>query len=73
MIDLAQHTIDKTKKYATDEDINTPAKLASHAILADCLDRGGIKHEFRACDDEVIVDILQMWEDIIEKVMTSRA
>lgn len=38
------------------------------AILQDCLDRRGIKHEFGNCDPDVVRDILESWAEIIRAI-----
>lgn len=44
------------------------AKKAAMAILQDCLDRRGIKHEFGNCDPDVVRDILESWAEIIRAI-----
>ena len=42
------------------------ASMAARKILADCLDRRGIKHQFEATDEDVIMgEILPAWASII--------
>jgi hypothetical protein len=42
------------------------SEIAARAILYDCKDRRGIKHQFEACDEEVIKEILDTWTAIIK-------
>ena len=51
-------------------DEKTVGRMIAEGILEDVLDRRGIKHEFVACDDEVIEDILNSWEKIANEYIT---
>lgn len=41
------------------------ATKAASAILIDCLDRRGIKHQFNQCDEETLNTIVDEWADMI--------
>ncbi len=46
------------------------ATKAASAILQDCLDRRGIKHEFRRTDEDVLNEIVGRWAEIIRQIST---
>ena len=50
----------RAKSDATDFDI------AAEAIMFDCLDRKGIKLEFKACDEEVLEEIKDTWAKLMK-------
>lgn len=65
--DNAKRTIESAKRRF----LRSKHRLAAEAILVDCLDRGGIKHEFRQIDSHVLNDIIDMWTEIIKQASES--
>ena len=56
------------ERIMADEIVNKAARRAARLIWKDCLDRAGIKHEFRLVDDYVkYKEILPAWVDIIKR------
>jgi hypothetical protein len=45
------------------------ATRAALVIIQDCLDRRGIKHEFRNIDEDVLDEIADTWAEIIRSVL----
>lgn len=57
----AERSVEKARQHMKID----PALLAAHAIMADCLDRGGVKQALLSCEPDVYKGILHTWENII--------
>lgn len=65
-LDVDVFSIDALENVPEDPSVNA-AKAAVAGILADCLDRRGIKQQFEQCDDDVLEEIRREWESIVLK------